>query len=164
VIETIKGDVITALDNGDVDAIMHVVNCQGVMGSGVAKSIKLRKVSAFKRYLQRHKANLSNGKEELGYMSNAGGGYNLHAQQYYGSCSNTRFIDYGALAKSVSSAYCDMHLIARSDPDRDHDATPFLVGVPYTMRSDRAGGDWTIVCELLEGLLNPHMKVIAYKI
>ena len=34
-----QGNVVDALLNKEVDYIMHVVNCQGVMGSGVAKAL-----------------------------------------------------------------------------------------------------------------------------
>lgn len=35
-----KGDVLEALRKGEVDIVIHQTNCQGVMGSGIAKQIK----------------------------------------------------------------------------------------------------------------------------
>lgn len=38
-IEYIKGDIIKALENGDIDAFSHGCNCQGGFGSGIAGQI-----------------------------------------------------------------------------------------------------------------------------
>ena len=43
-----------ALDRKEVDVIGHVVNCQGVMGGGIAKSIKERYPSVYEEYKAFH--------------------------------------------------------------------------------------------------------------
>jgi O-acetyl-ADP-ribose deacetylase (regulator of RNase III) len=49
-VQIIKGNLLDAFDKGEVNVIGHIVNCQGVMGSGIAKSIKERYPQVFNEY------------------------------------------------------------------------------------------------------------------
>lgn len=51
-IKYVKGDLLNAEQN----IIVHQVNCQGVMGSGVAKAIRAKYPEAYRRYFQMYRA------------------------------------------------------------------------------------------------------------
>lgn len=138
-----QGNVVDALINGDVDYIAHCCNAQGVMGSGVAKEIKERVPEA---YLAYRRSEMS-----LGDVSCDGGVYNLIAQLNYGY-DGKRYVNYGALAACFVRMRMDLWV---ND----------TIGIPYKMASDRAGGDWDVVLELIEHLVVPYVKdVVIYKL
>lgn len=154
------GNVVDALINGEVDFIMHCCNAQGVMGSGVAKEIRQRIPNAYTEYMFRY--NLSkqfdNGKGFLGSVNLADGVFNLIGQEYYGY-DKKRYVNYGALASCFRMLPCAIE--QSSDKYSDECA----IGIPYKMASDRAGGNWNIVLELIEHLVVPYVKeVVVYKL
>ena len=159
-IEVREGNVVDALLNKEVDYIMHVVNCRGKMASGVAKEIRNRVPDVYKVYMEHHNSVGSKANTELGSCSHTEEVYNLHAQEYYGY-DGKRYLNYGALAKSFSQA-CDS---IYHKQEREHTLRKDLVvGIPFKMGSDRAGADFDIVCEILEGLKSYNMTIIAYKL
>lgn len=110
--------------------LLHVVNCQGVMGSGIALQIKNRVPAAYYHYMHDHE----NDVLRLGTVSSGEIVVNLAAQNLYGR--EKRQLNYGALA-------CGLSTISGISGE-------FEVVVPYLMGCDRAGGDWEIVSEMLE--------------
>lgn len=150
-IEIVKGCLLSALDAGDVDVIGHVVNCQSVMGSGIALSIKQRYPKVFQEYLRSFPEAFKEGvKPEgmLGHTEVINGVANLYAQFRYGSFH--RDLNYGALSQCLSSLsqYAGGHLV---------------YGFPYKMGSDRAKGDWDIVLEMIEFYFK-NSEVKIYKL
>jgi O-acetyl-ADP-ribose deacetylase (regulator of RNase III) len=139
-----KGDVITALEEGEIDLLLHVTNCQGVMGSGIAKSIKERVPSAFTSY--------KNSPMRLGRLSDSKGVINMNAQDRYGV--DKRHLHYGALASCLRTVREDWKDASKL----------YRIGVPYKMGSDRAGGDWEIVKEMIEFYLFPDFEVFVYQL
>ena len=151
-IQIIQGDLLEAFDKGEVDVIGHVVNCQGVMGSGIARSIRERYSQAHRAYKELHnEADVSYdllGHCQGVYLSTTRAVYNLHAQYEYGN--PTRDLDYGALGKCLYEMAED---ILPGD----------IIGFPYRMGSDRAKGDWSIVLEMIEFYFKEH-DVKIYKL
>lgn len=144
-IQVIQGDLLDAFDKGEVDVIGHVVNCQGVMGSGIAKSIRERYPRVHRAYKELHNET-DRSYDLLGhcqgvYLSTTRAVYNLHAQYQYGS--PTRDLDYGALGKCLYEMANELDLET-------------TVGFPYKMGSDRAKGDWDIVFEMIEFYFQGH--------
>lgn len=109
--------------------LLHVVNCQGVMGSGIALQIKNKVPTAYSDYMYGH----NNGMLNLGTISSGGFVVNLAAQDLYGR--EKRQLNYGALAQCLSQ------LVNASNQ--------YEMVVPYLMGCDRAGGDWEVVSEML---------------
>lgn len=150
--KVVKGNVVDALLNKEVDVIAHVVNCQGVMGSGVAKEIKERVPQVFNAY-----SDIPGYR--LGGFLYVNGVFNLFAQDSYGR--DKRHLNYGALAQSLScmeSELSDMRL------DKGRTSPAWKIGIPYKMGCDRAGGDWEVVQEMLEHLLKDEAEIIYYKL
>lgn len=152
-IEYKSGCLLDAFDRGDVNVIGHVVNCQGVMGSGIAKSIRERYPLVYKEYLELNKGHKSNPSDLLGegqgvWLSYGTGVFNLHAQLDFGY--SKRQLNYGAFAVSLGEMVTEL---SKDD----------VVGFPYLMGCDRAGGDWDIVSEMIEHYLKNH-DVKIYKL
>lgn len=137
------------------DVIMHVCNCQGVMGSGIALSIRKKFPPAYEAYKGFH-MRMGGSDIPLGSISHAtinGDGkliINLHAQRFYGG-DGRRYLDYEALYKCLVTASV---LVFAEGHTR--------IGVPYLMGCDRAGGDWKIVDAMCESVFAD--KIFAAKL
>jgi len=137
-IKQVQGDLLDYFERGECEVIAHCCNCQGVMGSGIALTIKNKYIEAYdayKAYQSQH--GLVLGTISKAYLTASKLIINLHAQRMYGSGS--RFVDYEAMYKSL--------LLTRDTMTRLGFKT---IGVPYKMGCDRAGGDWRII----EAMLN----------
>ena len=128
------------------DIICHQVNCQGVMGSGVAKTVRERYPEVYNKYLDFCKHADGMPKRLLGMVQpcsiskNNNEFYpiitNLFAQEnfgYNGKC----YTDYGALRKCLEAVE------EASDKNT-------IVAFPYLMGCHRGGGDWNIVYKMIE--------------
>ena len=148
-----KGNAVDAVLNGEADILLHVANCQGVMGSGIAREVKSKVPSAFTNYKRAMEAG-----SKLGCFS-ASDCYkifNLHSQEFYGSDRGTRYLNYGSLVQS---------LLCVADYDfelQDLFSNELKIAIPFKMGSDRAGGDWDTVLEIVEGILGHHEIVVYY--
>jgi O-acetyl-ADP-ribose deacetylase (regulator of RNase III) len=153
VVEVIEGDLLEAFASGEVRTIGHCCNAQGVMGSGIAKSIKERFPEAFNNYKLAHdKEGLILGSTVPALIVKRRGVlpgviHNLIGQEFYGT-NRIRYVNYGALGEALSNmAFTTSSLDA---------------GFPYLMACHRAGGDWTIVREMIEFYFKNH-NVRIYK-
>jgi len=144
-----QGDAVQALLDKEVDYLLHVANCQGVMGSGIALQIKKKVPEAYRSYKTHEEYN--NG-VVLGKISSGGNVVNLHAQEFYGK--GGRHLDYEALATCLEQTNKCLSKFPRSTK----------VAIPYKMGSDRAGGDWNIVVAMVDNILTSVDNIYCYKI
>lgn len=122
------------------DVICHQVNCQGVMGSGIAKQVREKYPWVYAHYKQLCK-NFRNRKDDLLgmvqgiYIDEETKILNLYAQLNYGYDGKC-YTDYDALKKTLMyiANYYHRNIIA----------------IPYLMGCHRGGGDWNIVCKMIE--------------
>ena len=157
-IKVVQGNAIDAVLNGDAHILLHIANCQGVMGSGVAKEVRQRIPSAFSNYVKKLKI-FNTSTDALGSISKSDcyNVFNLHAQDRYGY-DGKRYLNYGALVQSL------MTVLEYDFELQDYFETGDLkIAIPYYMGSARAGGDWDTVCEIVEGVLGHH-EITAYKL
>lgn len=153
-----EGDVFSA----GATYILHQVNCQGVMGSGVAKQAKTLFPNVFYEY--KRKCDTNTPKELLGtaqlvetqktYGTEFLGVFNLFAQENYGY-DGKRYTDYDALRKcliEVDEACKNLNYVFKP-----------TVAIPYLMGCDRGGGDWNIVSKIIEETLT-ECDVYCYKL
>ncbi len=135
-----------AKENGGY--ILHVCNNKGVMGSGIAKAIKEACPQAYDNYRE---YGYKLGTTSWGYTEDFGV-CNMVAQDSYrgyrGDHTNKRYLNYAALTKCLQEV-CRL-------PDCSDIIIPFLMG------ADRAGGDWEVVLELVEGILDNHNITVCY--
>lgn len=146
-ITTIQHDLLTL----DCDVIAHQVNCQGVMGAGLAKQIRTRYPNVYEKYCNactRFPATDLLGKIQIITTPNKPKIANLFAQQYYGR--DRKHTSYDALRM------CFIKL-------RDYALTNNLttIGLPYGIGCGLAGGDWKIVTRLIEDIFKPS-KLTVY--
>jgi hypothetical protein len=140
-IKEIDGNLLDFFDQYNI-AIAHVCNCKGVMGAGLAHSIKIRYPSAYNNYKSYE---LLHGLT-LGTISTAWvDSYpiiNLHAQLNYGYVKK-QYLDYDSLRECLNKT---QKLLLENNITE--------IGLPYKMGSDRAGGDWNIVLGIISEELN----------
>jgi O-acetyl-ADP-ribose deacetylase (regulator of RNase III) len=125
------------------DIICHQVNCQGVMGSGIAKQVKERYPSVYAEYKQLCDAHSALGRTPLGTWqpvsidtSNMNKYIiNIFAQDHYGYDCQC-YTDYDALK------YC-LNEIKETTCRR-------TIAFPYLMGCHRGGGDWNVVYKMIE--------------
>lgn len=144
----INGDLLKA----DADVIIHQVNCQGRMGSGVARQIRKKYPNVFSEY--RKICRETKDKESLlGQVLcvNTPDGKviaNMFAQLNYGYDGGL-YTDYTAFYKCLES------INAKFEGKK--------VALPYKIGCDRGGADWNIVSHMIEGRLN-KCDVALYKL
>lgn len=142
----------------EVDAIAHVTNCQGVMGSGVALQIKEKFPEAYEVYLKQYNGLREKGLDMLGQISYTKISllneyvFNLSAQREYGK--DKRHLNYEALYQCLQR----MRFNAQDFGIKN-------IGIPYLMGCDRAGGDWDIVSAMIDSVFgNSDIKITAFKL
>lgn len=154
-IEIINGDVLDAFSEGKLDAIAHCCNMQNTFGSGIAKSVLGCFPKAYEADTTWYKSRDTNNVPLSVAAFHSGSEdvrkrmiFNLYGQEFYGT--NKRQLNYGRLAKSL--------IAMESWLEKDS-----IVGFPYKMGSDRAGGDFEIVLEMIEFFFQHH-NVKIYKL
>lgn len=128
--------------NAQTDVIAHQVNCQGVMGSGVAKQIKEKWPDVFKQY-DYHVRMLDHnvlGDCQLVQIKENKFVANLFGQRYYGR-ENLRYTSYDGIYDALVKLLVQMNL-------RNSKSISF----PYKMSSDRGGADWNVILAMIESV------------
>ena len=133
------------------DVILHQVNCQGVMGGGVARQVKEKYPYVFRGY--KLQCDMFNDKSLLlGYIDiynieDKRWIINLYAQEafgYDGKC----YTDYDALQE------CLYNVRNKTDEHK-------VIAIPYLMGCHRGGGDWTIVYKMIEDTFQDYDVLIC---
>ena len=122
------------------DIICHQVNCQGVMGSGVAKQVRERYPWVYAHYKRLCNTYKNHKERMLGFAQSTFIDenteiVNLYAQLSYGY-DGACYTDYYALKQGLK------HLSVTN-----HKKT---IAIPYLMGCHRGGGDWNIVYKIIE--------------
>lgn len=139
-----KGDLLS-VESG---IIAHGCNCQGVMGSGVAKLIKDRYPSAYRVYkYQEQTSGLKLGTVQIVNVRDMLYVANLMTQEFYGR-DGKQYVSYDAID------ICFDKLFARIGELK-------LVNIPK-IGSGLGGGDWEVISRIIstkEHLYNKQVKV-----
>lgn len=148
-IKYFKLDIVTEFYiNTRIKAICHCVNAQGKMGAGVAKDIRDNIPGVYSQYKKYISDNISNDDTSslLGHANlvqyREEGRYivNLFGQDRYGR--ENRMVNYGALSESLISARNQLITLGLTKKE--------FIGFPYKLACNNAGGDWSVVKELIE--------------
>jgi O-acetyl-ADP-ribose deacetylase (regulator of RNase III) len=144
-----KGCLIAAFKNKEIDVLAHGVNCQGVMGSGVAKLVRKYWPDVFEQYIDwiDHTKEYFIGGTPLGSVCSKSVGRgqfisNLYTQDYYGS-DGKKYVMYDAIAESFS------HLLLHFNTHK--------IGIPK-IGAGLGGGNWTII----EALINEQIELTEF--
>lgn len=138
-IKEIKGNLL----DSHAEIIIHQVNCQGVMGSGVAKAIKEKWPIVFERYRRLYEISKDNDEPPLGttqvvQVNDNQSVINMFAQDNYGY-DGGRYTSYDAI---------DECLLAVADYCRKNNLKS--IALPYHMSCDRGGANWNIIMEMIK--------------
>ena len=161
-IHVVKGDIFNTYCN----IICHQVNCQGVMGHGIAKQVKEKYKGVFneyKRYCDAHADNrevmlgealivdIDYGAAVLDWLVDKERKYiaNIFGQLTYGTGLRT---DYKALVLGLEVV---------ANFAKEHNLS---VAIPYKIGCGLAGGDWNKVNTLIEGVFaGTGLEVLMYR-
>ena len=161
-IHVVKGDIF----NTHCNIICHQVNCQGVMGHGIAKQVKEKYKGVFneyKRYCDAHADNreampgealiidIDDGAAVLDWLVDKERKYiaNIFGQLTYGTGLRT---DYKALVLGLEVV---------ANFAKEHNLS---VAIPYKIGCGLAGGDWNKVNILIEGVFaGTGLEVLMYR-
>lgn len=122
------------------DIILHQVNCQGVMGSGVARQVRERYPWVFAEYrdfcnsVESRDSSVLLGTCQLVYVDETHMVGNLFAQNHFGYDGKC-YTDYGALRSCLTRAAMR--------------ASGKTIAIPYLMGCHRGGGDWNVVEKMI---------------
>ena len=131
--------------DAQTDVIAHQVNCQGVMGSGVAKYIREKWDNVYTAYKAEYDLFTDLNKPLLGncqlvqvndhqYVAN------LFGQNKYGYDSK-RYTSYDGIYDALINLAFQME-------NNNINSIAF----PYRMSSDRGGADWNVVLAMIESV------------
>lgn len=134
------------------DIICHQVNCQGVMGSGIAKQVREKYPVVYEKY--KHYCDIYSSEALLGIAQFVGtvrrhatpfiGIFNLYAQEKYGY-DGKQYTNYNALCKCFEN-------IKESIPKTPGEQK-YVIAIPYMMSCCRGGANWELVYGFIEDIL-----------
>lgn len=148
----VKGNILDA----EYGIIGHQVNCQLVMGAGLAKQIRAKYPKVFTEYVE--VMGMLKPEERLGKCQMVEVipqrllVANLFGQMYYGR--NKRYTDYNALSMALVALKA-WHV-------RNVGVKDFPIYLPHGIGCNLAGGDWEVVKGLI-GSAIPDAIVVRYE-
>lgn len=158
-----QGDLFDGVEKSDADLIVipHVCNDIGAWGSGFVVPLGKKYPGALKEYNKwneiikhEHRLGTSDLYESINHENDRCVTiYNMVAQHGIMSSQNRRPLNYGALAQTMKSLSIYLRL--------NDDVASAEIHAPR-FGSDRAGGDWTIIREMIEFLWAEWPTYIYY--
>lgn len=154
IIDEIQGNLL----NTDIKSIAHGVNCQNVMGSGVAKAIYTKYPDVKKKYHLLHNElfpeTINQTHELLGIVqpvicSEIRTVFNCFTQNYYGR-DGRLYVSYPAISE------CFKHLTELADIMGFEEIAIPRIGCGL------AGGDWELVKDLINRAAGDRLDVTVY--
>lgn len=144
----IEGNIFDCTEN----IIVHQTNCQGVMGSGIAKQIKDKYPEVFNAYY--HYCKTRELKDVFGtaLICEANDGKyiaNVFGQNTFGKGLQTNY-------DALKSALKEVHDFAK-----EHKLT---VAIPYKIGCGLGGGDWNIVYDIITKIFFDEVSYEIYKL
>lgn len=148
-IRIVNGDLLEAEEN----LIVHQVNCQGKMNSGVAKAIRGKWGRVFDKYslmCQNYDSFELLGQVQSILVNEESRQYvvNMFSQHNYGY-GGERYTNYEALYRCLEQI---------ASVARRHN---YSVALPYNIGCDRGGANWNIVYTMIEEVFKNHTQPIV---
>ena len=148
--------------NTDAKWILHQVNCQGEMNSGVAKAIKDKWPDAERIYKQVCK--IREDKYLLGLCYPCSVNYNPHQKvihlfgQYDFGYDGHRYTSYDALNNALIE-FAKYHYEVDDEAETEQERT---IAIPWRMGCGRGGGNWEIVMTMIEQVFEDYNGTIEF--
>ena len=127
--------------DSNANIICHQVNCQGVMGSGVAAEVKKRYPNVFDAY----RYDYLNGDLKLGHVCFATA---KQDQVIANMCGQDNFGYNGAMYTNYEKLQECLNKV-KEYAVYEYDVQP-VIALPYMMSCCRGGGDWSVVYKMIE--------------
>lgn len=146
--------IIQAFIDNDIDVLVHQVNCQGVMGAGIAKDI-LKVFPSHINYYKQQEMFLSN--YMIDTLSSNQHIVGLFAQDKVG----TSQVQTNVAAFAVALSDCLNELLDNLPP-----TSTLTIGFPYKIGCGLAGGSWETISLILKDmslLLPDNVEFVIYK-
>lgn len=146
--------------------ILHGVNCQGVMGSGVALQIRNKYPIVYDKYISifnKLKEENIDKRALLGTVQDVRINkdlyvFNCFTQLYYGKDNNIRYVDYEALENCLKTTIKTYNIIKLVNPN-------FKSAIAFPkIGAGLANGEWTIIKEIIENTLGKHSEEIQLEL
>lgn len=146
----VKGNLL----DSDCNYICHQVNCQGVMGSGIAKQIRERWPYVYSSYCNYCSRHLGPSDRLLGNIwgvriDDVRWVVNMFSQDNFGY-DGTRFTSYDAFAKCLTAM-------------QERFVRGSKIGFPKNIGCGLGGGNWTVISALIEEILGKDYDVYIYE-
>ena len=151
----VKGNLL----DSDCDYICHQVNCQGRMGSGIAKQIRERWPEVYEKYMQEYdfwttqmgRTMSPLGNIDIAPIKNSNQRViNMYTQASYGY-DGKRYTSYWAFARAL-------------DLIRAYVLDDAKIGFPKNIGCGLGGGNWEIISGLIEESLGKTHDVYIYEL
>lgn len=153
-INHVKGNLL----DSNCDYICHQVNCQGVMGSGIAKQIRERFPEVYERYIDLYRFLTKRYLDPSGMLGDidivplkksSRHIINMYSQDTCGY-DGKRYTSYDAFANALHSI---------------KEKVPFgkSIGFPKNIGCGLGGGSWRIISALIEETLGKDFEVYIYE-
>ena len=151
-IKYVNGDVLQS----NADVILHQVNCQGVMGSGLAKQVREKYPWVYAEYKQLcdNAKKLPNGSKSL-----------LGVTQFIFINENQQIGNvFGQDRFGYDKCYSDYNALKKCLTYVDNKFKGKQVAIPYLMSCGRGGGNWEAVLNIIETtLINCDVIIYEYQ-
>lgn len=149
--QVVHSDLLAALDAGQIQVVGHQVNCQGVMGAGLARQIRERYPQALSDYRAAHTSGrLILGAAVMSRVADQRWIAHLTGQDRYGR--DQQHTDYDALRRALS------WVATRATK------AGLTIGLPYGIGCGLAGDHWPTVLELIEEVANrTQVEIILFQ-
>lgn len=149
----VKGNLL----DSNCDYICHQVNCQGVMGSGIARQIRERWPRVFVSYRAYCDRNKLRNESPLGSIwgveislnDDSRWVVNMFSQDNFGY-DGSRFTSYDAFARCLEAMRDQLPKNAR-------------IGFPKNIGCGLGGGNWKVISALIEEILGEDFEVYIYE-
>lgn len=152
----ITKNLIDAFEDKEVESILHGVNCQHKMASGIALEIRNRLPEAFMAYSEfcrSHPIPINRLGRVATAQTESGVVFNVFTQLNYGR-EKKRFVNYEAIAQGLEE-------VAAQCKERGIKS----IGVPFLFACGLGGGSWPIVEKFLEVSFDKSgAEVILFKL
>lgn len=147
-VKYVKGDLL----DSDCEYICHQVNCQGRMGSGIAKQIRERWPIVYRRY--ERKCEIFSPEELLGTIDLIKVNdkhiiVNIFGQLNYGY-DGKQYTDYKAFARALT-------ILSYLPPKGAS------IGFPKNIGCGLGGGDWNLISAFIEQILGKDFDAYIYE-
>ncbi len=131
----------------DCNVICHQVNCRGVMGAGIARTIREKYPQVFSVFRTSYAAGCNKlGEIDVVYIAEAKRFIvNMYAQYDY-KPKGMVHTDYSAFESCIRKIKTEVSDYRKYHPE----VGKVKIGFPYRIGCGLGGGDWTIVKSILE--------------